>query len=165
MFRFCLENWEKVAEFVGGGRMRAQCSQRWNRALNPRLFSGVWTPEEDWLLLAYVAMYGEKCWTTISRGMKRRSDVQCRYQFRALKRNPEFAEQWKMLQTTVRVNPGIAGPPLIPITPSRAQVRAALRNLQRPEVDHMSSSIGSPVDVRDFFDDIDREVPDFDTGF
>ena len=47
IFRFGLDSWKAVAEFVGSGRSQAQCSQRWNRGLDPRLSRVQWSTDED----------------------------------------------------------------------------------------------------------------------
>jgi hypothetical protein len=81
-----LENWGAVAQFVGCGRSRGQCSQRWNRGLNPQLRKQAWSPEEECLLRELVARHGMKAWTQIAQGVSTRSDVQCRYHFMQLQR-------------------------------------------------------------------------------
>ena len=66
---FGLGKWKRIAEFVGFGRIHSQCSQRWIRALNPRLMKTVWSPEEEEKL----EMVG-------------RNDVQCRYNYMQMKK-------------------------------------------------------------------------------
>ena len=84
VFHYGLENWQAVAQFLGSGRNRAQCSQRWTRGLNPRISKKSWTPEEDKQLESLVRIHGEKSWTKIASIMSNRSDVQCRYHYRQL---------------------------------------------------------------------------------
>jgi hypothetical protein len=79
--RYGLDNWQSVAKFVGSGRNRAQCSQRWFRGLNPRISKKGWTLAEDEQLRALVQRYGEKSWARIASIMGNRSDVQCRYHY------------------------------------------------------------------------------------
>ena len=79
--KFGLLNWDKVATFVGNGRTRAQCSQRWNRCMNPTLSKEVWTQEEEEKLLSLIDSEGVRGWTQIARMMGNRSDVQCRYRY------------------------------------------------------------------------------------
>ena len=86
IFRFGLDNWTRVAQFVGNNRTRAQCSQRWSRGLNPRICKKHWSPEEDAQLISLVQTYGEKAWTKISSCLGNRSDVQCRYHYRQITR-------------------------------------------------------------------------------
>ncbi|EAX91929.1 Myb-like DNA-binding domain containing protein [Trichomonas vaginalis G3] len=81
IFRFGFDSWIRVANFVGGGRTRAQCAQRWTRGLNPKICKKGWTPEEDSQLLNYVRIYGNKSWAKIAHILGNRSDVQCRYHY------------------------------------------------------------------------------------
>ena len=87
IYRFGLDNWTRVAQFVGNNRTRAQCSQRWSRGLNPRICKKHWSPEEDAQLISLVQTYGEKAWTKISSCLGNRSDVQCRYHYRQISRD------------------------------------------------------------------------------
>lgn len=81
IFRFGFDSWIRVANFVGGGRTRAQCAQRWTRGLNPKICKKGWSPEEDQQLLNYVRVYGNKSWAKIANLLGNRSDVQCRYHY------------------------------------------------------------------------------------
>jgi hypothetical protein len=74
-------NWGEVSEFVGNGRTRAQCSQRWFRGLNPRISRLLWTPTEERKLWELVQLYGEHSWMKIATQLGNRSDSQCRYHF------------------------------------------------------------------------------------
>jgi hypothetical protein len=82
ILRYGLDNWQQVAHFVGSGRNRAQCSQRWARGLNPRICKSAWSVEEDQQLHALVEQFGEKSWAKIASIIGHRSDVQCRYRYR-----------------------------------------------------------------------------------
>ena len=82
--RFGIDNWQTVAHFLGNGRNRAQCSQRWTRCLNPKISKKSWSPEDDQQLKDLVNLYGDKSWTKIASIMGNRSDVQCRYHYRQL---------------------------------------------------------------------------------
>jgi hypothetical protein len=78
--RYELESaWSTVAEFVGNGRTRSQCSQRWIRVLDPRISRNGWTDDEDRRLPELVKVHGKKAWMKIGSLMGDRSDVQCRY--------------------------------------------------------------------------------------
>lgn len=79
--KYGLGDWKSIAYFVGGGRSRSQCSQRWGRAMDPKIAKAPWTEQEDKILLDMVNEYGEHSWANISRKMGNRSDVQCRYRF------------------------------------------------------------------------------------
>ena len=76
-----VENWTLVAQFVGGGRTRSMCSQRWIRVLDPRISKSQWTPEEEQKLVKLVGIYGEKSWMRVATELGNRSDVQCRYRY------------------------------------------------------------------------------------
>lgn len=84
--KFGLENWSLVASFVGNGRNRSMCSQRWIRVLDPRISKNHWTPEEEQKLIQYVQMFGEKSWMKVATKLGNRSDVQCRYRYMQLVR-------------------------------------------------------------------------------
>jgi hypothetical protein len=87
LHRYGLDNWPAIAEFVGNGRTRSQCAQRWNRGLNPDLCKGPWTGADEDKLESLVARYGEKSWKKVSSHFGNRSDVQCRYHYQQQQRN------------------------------------------------------------------------------
>jgi hypothetical protein len=76
-----LEDWTSVAKFVGGGRNRAQCAQRWTRGLDPRISTDQWSPEDEAKLIRLLSGKPSIGWTQIAVEMENRSDVQCRYHF------------------------------------------------------------------------------------
>ena len=84
IFRYGIDNWTSISRFVGNGRSRSQCSQRWQRGLDPHLSKDQWSPTEEAYLMQLVSCYGEKSWTQISTKMGNRSDVQCRYRYRQI---------------------------------------------------------------------------------
>lgn len=84
--RFGFESWANVARFVGSGRTRSQCSQRWCRVLDPKISQEAWTKEETNRLLELIQRYGVKSWIKVAAEMKNRSDVQCRYHYIQLQR-------------------------------------------------------------------------------
>ena len=77
-------NWSEVSEFVGGGRTRSQCSQRWCRVIDPKISKEHWTADEEKKLLQLVQKYGDKSWIKVAQEMNGRSDVQCRYKYKKL---------------------------------------------------------------------------------
>lgn len=89
VYKFGTDKWRDVAAFVGNGRTRAQCTQRWARGLNPKICKKHWTPAEDEQLKRLVQMYGEKSWTKIASALGNRCDVQCRYHYRQLIKGDE----------------------------------------------------------------------------
>lgn len=82
--RYGLDNWGPVSQFVGNGRTRAQCSQRWFRGLDPRISKVLWTMEEEQNLLKLIEIYGDRAWTKISSELGTRSDAQCRYHYKQM---------------------------------------------------------------------------------
>ena len=87
--RYGIDNWQMVAHFVGNGRNRAQCSQRWTRGLNPKISKKNWSAEDDKQLQELVELYGDKSWTKIANILGNRSDVQCRYHYKQLTTSSE----------------------------------------------------------------------------
>jgi hypothetical protein len=85
--RFGTGNWNHVAAFVGGGRLRSQCAQRWCRCLDPRISRRHWCEDEEAKLIALISQRGRAEWTGIAAEMGNRSDVQCRYHFLQMQRN------------------------------------------------------------------------------
>jgi hypothetical protein len=85
--RFGTDPWNAVARFVGNSRTPSQCSQRWQRSLNPRISRSRWTPEEEARLLALVAHHGSRSWIRVSAEMPHRSDVQCRYRYHQIRKD------------------------------------------------------------------------------
>lgn len=88
MLKHGIEDWQQIANFVGNGRVRSQCSQRWLRGLNPKIKKTPWTEEEDRILLNLIQIHGEKAWSKIATDMGDRCDVQCRYHYNQSKKNP-----------------------------------------------------------------------------
>jgi len=84
------DKWIMISNYVGGGRTKSQCNQRWSRGLDPRLNKMAWTKEEDGLLLNLVLKYGTKSWTKVASGFVDRCDVQCRYRYSQLKKSGKF---------------------------------------------------------------------------
>ena len=82
--KFGVDNWKSVAAFVGNGRSRSQCMQRWSRGLNPAIRKDNWTKDEEELLLTLVKSQKYKSWSAISLCMRNRSDVQCRYHYKQM---------------------------------------------------------------------------------
>jgi hypothetical protein len=119
ILRFGTDDWQKISGFVGSGRSKSQCHQRWTRGLDPRIVRETWTPQQDELLLMLVALYGEKCWTQVSWIVGNRSDVQCRYRFNLLRRDISFGMRMCAAAARVIANPGIIGRPLLPISSRR----------------------------------------------
>ena len=75
------DSWARVAHYVGFGRTRGQCSQRWIRGLDPSISRERWTAEEEQKLEALVKQHGMKSWMKIAKEIGTRNDVQCRYHY------------------------------------------------------------------------------------
>ena len=86
--KFGLGDWKSISTYVGNGRSRSQCSQRWGRVLDPKIVKDIWTEDEDATLLAAVHELGEHSWASIAKRIKTRSDVQCRYRYFQIKKKP-----------------------------------------------------------------------------
>ncbi|OHS92798.1 Myb-like DNA-binding domain containing protein [Tritrichomonas foetus] len=78
---FGYDNWSKISQFVGSGRSRAHCLQRWIRTLNPFISSEPWSQEEDNMLSKNVDQFGEHSWITVASKMGNRTDLQCKYRY------------------------------------------------------------------------------------
>jgi hypothetical protein len=90
IYQLGTDNWVAIARFVGNGRTRSQCYQRWTRELDPRISKERWTPEEEERLVNLVNIYGRRSWMKVSHELGNRSDVQCRYRYECvLVRRPE----------------------------------------------------------------------------
>jgi hypothetical protein len=70
------KDWGKAAKAVKT-KTNNQCSQRWNKALDPSIKKGPWSMQEDRLLIELVQQYGYK-WKRISKQVPGRTGKQCR---------------------------------------------------------------------------------------
>jgi len=68
------KSWTKLAERLPG-RIGKQCRERWFNHLDPNIYRGPWTPEEDNLLISLHEKYGNH-WVKISQLIPHRSDNQ-----------------------------------------------------------------------------------------
>ncbi|RWW10870.1 hypothetical protein GW17_00025564, partial [Ensete ventricosum] len=72
------DNWQMVASCLEG-RVGPQCSNRWNKTLNPeRKKVGRWSVDEDKRLKVAVMLFGAKNWNKIAQFAPGRTQVQCR---------------------------------------------------------------------------------------
>lgn len=86
IYTYGVDNWTLISKFVGNGRTRSQCSQRWSRGLNPRIVKTRWTKQEENKLVEIVQNNPGKSWNQISLKLGNRSDVQCRYRYKKIMR-------------------------------------------------------------------------------
>jgi hypothetical protein len=91
--RYGMDNWQLIALFVGNGRTKSQCSQRWTRGLDPKICKEQWPSGQDDRLIELVAAFGEKSWTRVAAELGNRCDVQCRYRYKQLQKEPGFDER------------------------------------------------------------------------
>lgn len=87
--KYGLSDWAEVSKFIGNGRTRSQCSQRWHRSLNPRICKERWMPDDDERLLQYVNLYGDHAWTKVAQAFGCRTDVQCRYRYQLISKKKQ----------------------------------------------------------------------------
>jgi hypothetical protein len=90
--RFGLERWVVVAQFVGSGRGRSECAQRWLRVLDPKICRGPWTKADEDRLCRLVKQFGEHSWMRVAQEMGNHADVQCRYHFFQMQRRPVYQD-------------------------------------------------------------------------
>lgn len=109
------DNWNKIALYVGNGRSRSQCSQRWIRVLDPKISKNHWTEEEEAMLIDLVKKFGNKNWMKISVCMGNRSDVQCRYRYKHLlqKQPNSFDEENLSESSSLGVSPNSSLPQVL----------------------------------------------------
>jgi hypothetical protein len=108
--RYGVDNWTTVAEFVGSGRLRAQCAQRWLRGLDPRILKAHWTIDDEKRLLDLVRSHGVHGWTNIAAALGNRSDVQCRYHFHQMVRDGRLPPDVRQAVLASKQQPGPAVP-------------------------------------------------------
>lgn len=81
--------WKKIAAYVASAsnsyiRAPEQCSQRWNRVINPTIVKGKWTKEEDAALIAATRSCPPRQWKQIALKLPGRTDIQVRYRLSRL---------------------------------------------------------------------------------
>lgn len=144
ILKYGVENWTLVSNFVGNGRNRAQCSQRYSRGLNPRLSKSTWTHEENLKLIGLVQRYGDKSWTRVAQQMGTRSDVQCRYHYAHLQKD------LPMLFKDVHNHCFAGGNRTSPILLSSAGARRYNNRYSSPD---LSMAIGLPLAREEYSSD------------
>lgn len=133
------DNWTGVANYVGEGMTKSQCSQRWNRCINPNILHSNWTREEEQKLINAVKQFGDKSWTRISKEISGRTDVQCRFRYHFLLHKASSNKQSD----------------LMPIAPS-------LADIEKINPHSISSSVNDPS--QDISNDLSIDRSDLDIG-
>ena len=110
--RYGIGCWTSIAAFVGNGRTRNQCSQRWYRGLDPSICRDQWTRDEEERLIQLIEVQGETIWTRIATLLGNRTDVQCRYRYGQLVKEREMRS--KRAQSGKEWTPPPLMPPLKP---------------------------------------------------
>lgn len=82
--KYGITNWTNICQFVGNGRTRGQCSQRWHRTINPLINKNYWSQDEDFRLMHAVSKYGDKSWAKVASHVTGRTDIQCRYRYQII---------------------------------------------------------------------------------
>jgi hypothetical protein len=131
--------WSAIAAFVGNGRTRSQCSQRWIRVLDPRISRAPWTLAEDRALLRLIDAHGQKSWMKIATEIGNRSDVQCRYRYAQLQREGAEARPFAPLvpppqQQQLLLQRGWPAAELLPALKQREGPAAAPGGLSWPAI-------------------------------
>lgn len=156
IYRYGPDNWAPISKFVGNGRTRAQCAQRWMRGLNPRISKDTWGPNEDVRLMQLVEQYGEKAWTKIAGSMGNRSDVQCRYHYMQLTKDMSNLMKGKPMPvrpafgraaprfSLPQLNPGAGLPKGAPTAAQTIQRRASHFVIQPPPVQPVRTQPAPP---------------------
>ncbi|OHT08899.1 hypothetical protein TRFO_22383 [Tritrichomonas foetus] len=138
-----LENWIQVAKFVGNGRTRAQCAQRWFRGLDPRISKDQWSQDEESKLLNLLVENKGKGWTFVAAHMGNRSDVQCRYHFLQMQKEgkipPEVSE---IVNASDKASEKGRNPIPLPLKLPRPSMR--MRQATPPALPTRFSSYNSP---------------------
>lgn len=157
IFRFGPDNWTSIARFVGNSRSRSQCSQRWQRGLDPRLSKMQWSITEEAKLLQLVSTFGDRNWTQIASKMGNRSDVQCRYRYKQMMKDRTGhtrammaaygggmmvqPQQLRRARSNMRfdLTPSVSGPLQVDqrtLWPNASMANMLVGRLQVPEVAH-----------------------------
>jgi hypothetical protein len=75
------DDWAKVAVLIPG-RTDDECCKRWAKSLGPGINKGIWTLEEDRMLIAAVLKFGNNCWVTVATLVPGRTNAQCSARWR-----------------------------------------------------------------------------------
>lgn len=103
VYRCGTSSWDNVSNFVGRGRSRIQCLQRWTRVLNPKINKDPWTTEEEKRLVELVENGNEPLsWGQIARKIGSKCDLQCRYKYHKIVAQRTASAPKKVQEETVK---------------------------------------------------------------
>jgi hypothetical protein len=88
-----MDDWQLIALSVGNGRTKSQCRQHWTRGLDQKICKEQWPSGQDERLIELVIAFSEKSWTCVAAELGNRCDVQCRYRYKQLQKEPGFDER------------------------------------------------------------------------
>ncbi|OSX74889.1 hypothetical protein BU14_0262s0006 [Porphyra umbilicalis] len=77
-------SWSRIAADMGD-RNGKQCRERWFHQLNPAIFRGSWSPDEDASLLSLQRQHGN-AWATIARSLPGRTGNQVKNRFNTIRK-------------------------------------------------------------------------------
>lgn len=150
--KYGLDAWGAVTSFVGSGRSRSQCSQRWFRGLDPRISKVLWSAKEDEKLLALVAEYGDHSWTKIANELGNRSDAQCRYRYSHITKNEQAVEPVVPRSTGIKETASMPASLMMNVRMlSEAHSMSTIPRVQLPPIDDLLSCIGSSKPTMNIF--------------
>ncbi|KAH0793373.1 Myb-like DNA-binding domain containing protein [Histomonas meleagridis] len=152
--KYGLDNWSPVSAFVGNGRTRAQCSQRWFRGLDPRISKVLWSPEEEQNLLQLIDKYGDRAWTKISAELGNRSDAQCRYHYRQMMKEKNMS--MNLAQERHQISATMSAPSSI----LRTEIQSMMPLFQTGYISQSPSRPALPP-ISSILDSIDSGFPVF----
>ena len=164
IYRFGIDNWTSISRFVGNGRTRSQCSQRWQRGLDPHLSKDQWSVAEEALLLQLVQYYGEKSWTQIAGKMGNRSDVQCRYRYKQMQKDRSLHVRSMAAANSMQFGSGVRKthssflPPITPAQPQQIQQLQQQQQLMMQQAPTQSPQMRN-VQPQIFADDLYLNAP------
>ncbi|KAH0787393.1 Myb-like DNA-binding domain containing protein [Histomonas meleagridis] len=167
VYKYGVSNWPAVSDFVGYGRKKSQCSQRWIRVLDPKISRSHWTTEEEEKLLLFYEMYGDKNWMKIAVQMGNRSDVQCRYHYQQLFKKEQI---WKQKDKKTKENPFTVLDLLMPkkveeISASKHEIEVLNNPLQLDSILNWNPFDSEPTNQKNDLNDFINQTPDLNANF